>query len=137
MTMRVLARALITAVAFFELSDDEIVDPDAAVQILEDISGELSECSNEEKAALKAVLAQMKASEQLNAARPEVLEFLERSSRYCVLNQSGEVVTEGSVATTRKAMTQLLGGLGRCRIAMEVGTHSPWVSRLLGGWGTR
>src|SRR5262249_5968014 len=75
--MRAMARALITAVAFFELSDDEVVDPDAALQVLEDIGGELSHCTPEEKAALKAAVAQMKASEQLNEARPEVLEFLE------------------------------------------------------------
>jgi transposase len=59
----------------------------------------------------------------------------DQSSRYCVLNQSGEVVAEGSVATTRTAMGQLLCRLGRCRIAMEVGTHSPWVSRLMSGLG--
>lgn len=75
--MRALARALITAVAFFELSDDDVVDSGAAVQVLEDISSELAVCTAEEKAALRAVLAQMKASEQLNEARPEVLEFLE------------------------------------------------------------
>ena len=28
-------------------------------------------------------------------------------------------------------MTQVFGSRKRCRIAMEVGTHSPWVSRLL------
>jgi transposase len=59
----------------------------------------------------------------------------DRNSRYCVLDQGGEVIAEGSVATTRKAMTQKLAGLGRCRIAIEVGTHSPWLSRLLSGLG--
>jgi hypothetical protein len=75
--MRALARALITAVAFFELSDEDVVDSDAAVQVLEDLSGELASCTPEEKAALRAALAQMKASEQLNEARPEVLEFFD------------------------------------------------------------
>jgi hypothetical protein len=28
-------------------------------------------------------------------------------------------------------MLEAFGALGRCRIALEVGTHSPWVSRLL------
>jgi transposase len=59
----------------------------------------------------------------------------DKSSRYCALNQQGEVIGEGSVATTKKAMTDKFGGLGRMRIAMEVGTHSPWVSRLLTGLG--
>jgi transposase len=32
-------------------------------------------------------------------------------------------------------MLRVFGARKRCRIAMEVGTHSPWVSRLLGGMG--
>lgn len=59
----------------------------------------------------------------------------DKSSRYCVLNEQGELVGEGCVATTKKAMTEKFGGLGRCRMAMEVGTHSPWVSRLLTSLG--
>jgi transposase len=59
----------------------------------------------------------------------------DKTSRYCALDQPGEVIGEGSVATTRKAMTEKFGRLGRTRIAMEVGTHSPWVSRLLTALG--
>jgi transposase len=55
----------------------------------------------------------------------------DKTSRYCALNEEGEVVGEGGVATTKKAMTEKFGRLDRTRIAMEVGTHSPWVSRLL------
>jgi transposase len=32
-------------------------------------------------------------------------------------------------------MTQLYGQMKRCRIALEVGTHSPWISRLLNAMG--
>jgi transposase len=32
-------------------------------------------------------------------------------------------------------MAKKFAGMGRCRIALEVGTHSPWVSRLLSGLG--
>src|SRR5882762_4377694 len=59
------------------------------------------------------------------------LDLGDKSSRYCVLNEAGEVVLEGSVGSGKKAMTQVFGGMPRCRIAMEVGTHSPWLSRLL------
>ena len=59
----------------------------------------------------------------------------DKTSRYCVLNGDGEVIQEQSVATTKKAMQRVFGARKRCRIAMEVGTHSPWVSRLLGGLG--
>jgi transposase len=47
-----------------------------------------------------------------------------------VLNEKGEVVLEDSVATTRAAVAKKFNGLAPCRIAIEVGGHSPWVSRL-------
>lgn len=45
------------------------------------------------------------------------------------------MVRESSVATTKKGMKQRFGHLPKCRIAIEVGTHSPWVSRLLSSFG--
>ena len=59
----------------------------------------------------------------------------DKTSRYCVLGDNGEVLSEGSVATTKKAMAEKFTKMRRCRIAMEVGTHSPWLSRLLSGLG--
>lgn len=55
----------------------------------------------------------------------------DRTSRYCVVEESGAVREEGSVATREGALQAVFGGMERCRIALEVGTHSPWVSRLL------
>ena len=63
------------------------------------------------------------------------LDLGDKTSRYCVVGEQGERVLEGSVATTRKAMAQRFSGMKRCRIAMEVGTHSPWLSRMLTGLG--
>jgi transposase len=59
----------------------------------------------------------------------------DKTSRCCAIEQSGEVLFERSVATTKKGMAQLFGAMARCRIAIEVGTHSAWVSRLLSGLG--
>ncbi|HEV2199673.1 MAG TPA: IS110 family transposase [Bryobacteraceae bacterium] len=39
------------------------------------------------------------------------------------------------MATTKKGLRQVFGSRRRCRIALEVGTHSPWVSRLLSSLG--
>ena len=63
------------------------------------------------------------------------LDLGDRSSSYCVLNEAGEIVLEHKLATTPEAMKQVFGSLPRCRIAMETGTHSPWVSRLLTALG--
>jgi transposase len=59
----------------------------------------------------------------------------DKSSRYCALDEEGQVLFERSVASTKKGMTQAFGALARCRIALEVGSHSPWVSRLLASFG--
>ncbi|MGZ7100325.1 MAG: IS110 family RNA-guided transposase [Candidatus Angelobacter sp.] len=63
------------------------------------------------------------------------LDVGDKTSRYCVLDSEGGVQSEGSVGTTRKAMAQKFSGIRRCRIALEVGTHSPWLSRWLSGRG--
>lgn len=63
------------------------------------------------------------------------LDLGDKASRYCVLNGEGEVIKEGSVATTKKAMLEKFGKVESCRIALEVGTHSPWLSRLLTSLG--
>ena len=39
------------------------------------------------------------------------------------------------MSTTAKAMREVLGSLPRCRIALETGMHSPWVSRVLSELG--
>ena len=55
----------------------------------------------------------------------------DKNSRFCVIDADGNVMSEGGLATTRKAIAEKFAGLHHCRIAIEVGTHSPWVSRLL------
>jgi transposase len=60
----------------------------------------------------------------------------DRASRYCVLEgQEGDRLSEGSVGMNKKAMLQKFARMRRCRIAMEVGTQSGWVSRLLSSLG--
>jgi len=59
----------------------------------------------------------------------------DKTTQYCILDEQGEIVQEGSVGKTKKALVQRFGALRRCRMAMEVGTHSPWLSRLLTGLG--
>jgi transposase len=63
------------------------------------------------------------------------LDLGDQSSRYCVLDSEGNVKAERSVATTRQGLSQAFAKGKRSRIALEVGTHSPWVSRLLQGLG--
>ena len=50
--MNSIAEALIDTAAFLELSGDDVVKPDAAVQALESIATSLADASPEEKKAL-------------------------------------------------------------------------------------
>ena len=59
----------------------------------------------------------------------------DKTSRFCALNVEGEVLAEGACPTTKKGMAQFFGALAHSRIAIEVGTHSPWVSRELKKYG--
>src|SRR5260370_28995137 len=55
----------------------------------------------------------------------------DRWSSCCVLDEAGEIILEQKVATTPEAMKQAFAKIPQSLIAMETGTHSPWVSRLL------
>jgi transposase len=63
------------------------------------------------------------------------LDLGDRSSFYCVLNGAGEVILEQRVATNPEAMKKTFSTMPRSRIALETGTHSPWVSRVLSELG--
>src|ERR1700690_482036 len=55
----------------------------------------------------------------------------DRWSFYCVLDEGGKIFLEQKVLTTAEAMKKTFGKIPRSLMAMETGTHSPWVSRLL------
>jgi len=55
----------------------------------------------------------------------------DRWSFYCVLDEVGKIILEQKVPTTPEAMKQTFSRIPQSRIALETGTHSPWVSRLL------
>src|SRR6202158_5867239 len=59
------------------------------------------------------------------------LDLGDRWSNYCVLDEAGEVLLEQKLATTPEAMKQIFEKIPRSLIALETGTHSPWLSRLL------
>jgi transposase len=59
----------------------------------------------------------------------------DQSSRYCILDEGAEVVSEGRLPTTKEGLDSLFAKMAGSRIALEVGTHSPWVSRQLTALG--
>ncbi len=63
------------------------------------------------------------------------LDLGDRFSHYCILNEAGEVIGERNLPTTPKGIEEAFSRMPRSRIALETGTHSPWVSRQLGRLG--
>jgi transposase len=59
------------------------------------------------------------------------LDLGDRWSFYCVLDEAGKIILEQKVSTTPEAMKQTFGKIPRSLMALETGTHSPWISRLL------
>jgi transposase len=60
------------------------------------------------------------------------LDLGDKYSHLCLIDtQSGEVIEEGRLRTTPEAIRRRFDSEQPLRIAIEVGTHSPWVSRLL------
>ncbi len=55
----------------------------------------------------------------------------DRTSHLCVLDEDGTVVERSRIQTTREGLRKRFEARSRMRIALEVGTHSAWVSRLL------
>ena len=67
--------------------------------------------------------------------RPKITAGLDLGGKYSYLflidQESGEVVEEGRLRTTPEALRRRFGSEQPMRIAIEAGTHSPWVSRVL------
>jgi hypothetical protein len=61
------------------------------------------------------------------------LDLGDKYSYLCLLDtdNTGKVVEEGRLRTTPEALRRRFCSEQRMRVAIEVGTHSPWVSRVL------
>lgn len=59
------------------------------------------------------------------------MDVSDRYSHLCILGLDGEVEEESRVSTTPEGLRRRFGEMGRVRVAFEVGTHSPWIGRLL------
>jgi transposase len=71
----------------------------------------------------------------LSREQPKTTAGLDIGDKYsylCLIDTvSGEVIEEGRLRTTPEAIRRRFASEQPMRIAVETGTHSPWVSRLL------
>jgi hypothetical protein len=73
--MDALAKAVVDAFAFLELSDDETIDPDSAVEAIEMLTHDLQKCTDAEKAALKKALDAEYMAQKFRKAPANILKF--------------------------------------------------------------
>ena len=59
------------------------------------------------------------------------LDLGDKNHTICVTGAGGKVDKEFAIANQRKELERLAADYPKARVAMEVGTHSPWISRLL------
>lgn len=55
----------------------------------------------------------------------------DKKHQLCILNMEGEVIRKCQIDNTRDAMTQFFSSFETATVAIEAGTHSSWISRLL------
>lgn len=55
----------------------------------------------------------------------------DKNHSICILDVEGEIQERARVTNTAKAIRKRFGKLEPCRVALEAGTHSGWVSRIL------
>lgn len=65
------------------------------------------------------------------------LDLGDRRHSVCVLDAAGEILAETTIANTREQLEALSRQHPGATIAMETGSHSPWISRLFEARGHR
>jgi transposase len=84
----------------------------------------------------KGSTAAAKQSRNISEQRLTIgLDLGDRHSWYCVVDEAGQVQLEQRVRTSAKGLQEVFRAMPRSRVALETGTHSPWVSRLLSELG--
>jgi transposase len=63
------------------------------------------------------------------------LDLGDKKHAICVLNADGEIIDERTITNHRESLRRLSQKYPGARIAHEVGTHSPWISRILSDLG--
>ncbi len=84
----------------------------------------------------KVSIAATKQSRNISQQKLTIgLDLGDRNSWYCVVDEAGQIQREQRVHTSAKALQEVFGAMPCSRIALEIGTHSPWISRLLSELG--
>src|SRR5688572_17919166 len=110
--MKSLAEAVVEALFFLELSDDDVVDPDAAVAAMESLTALLQRASLEEREALFAVAVfRLAQAEARHALRHEV-DFYQKFAQFFAIDGDGSP-SRGAQAQEADGVLERAARLGR------------------------
>lgn len=79
-----------------------------------------------------------KSKTKSNPAIPAItvgIDLGDKKHAICVLDAGGEIIEERTITNHRESLRRLSAKYPGARVVMEVGSHSPWTSRLLKGLG--
>jgi transposase len=99
----------------------------------EKVSRKLEKPEEQLKHSLRDRGSRAKAAKQIGAYVG--IDLGDRKSNYCFIDAEGSIFAEGTLAATQAGMDELFSAIPKCRIAIEVGTHSPWICALLKSHG--
>jgi transposase len=90
-------------------------------------------------AEMEQLSEQLKRGSRARAAKEDScyvgIDLGDKKSNYCFIDAKGNIFAEGTLATTQAELSELFSSIPKCRIAIEVGTHSPWVCSLMKSHG--
>jgi transposase len=63
------------------------------------------------------------------------MDISDKKHQICMLNPKGKIIDTCQIDNTREAITNFFSRCDKTTVAIEAGTHSPWISRLLESLG--
>jgi transposase len=100
------------------------------------VKAQASERKHDCKAQVQRLLLVLKRKVNVEGSGYYIgIDLGDKKSNYCFMDAGKEILTEDTLATTSEEYTAYFSVIPKSRIALEVGTHSPWVSALLEGLG--
>jgi len=68
-------------------------------------------------------------------ARTIGIDLGDKSHQICLLDADGQITKERQVPNTHRGLEKALAQLAPSLVVIEAGTHSPWISSAIEGWG--
>jgi transposase len=120
-----------TKAAKMQLAKKDSMKTQAGDEQTKKSSKEINQLSEQMKISLRNRGKSSRAKAAKDISAYVGIDLGDKKSNYCFIDADGNIFAEGTLATTQAELNELFSSIPKCRIAIEVGTHSPWVAELL------